>query len=206
MVKRLAWAGALSVALLSLVPVSPAAAGGGGAGCVGIPATYGNQTRIQLKEFCIFPTIARVPVGTTITWVNLDEMQHTVTGASVAWGSFKALNRMDEVSHRFTKSGVYPYYCMFHPGMVGTIVVGDAKGIGGASRTVGDVTSNGVGSNDAAKIGVDDVAKNVSKVGAKVRGSAAWPVAALGFAAAMGLVGFGVGRRIHPIHDQNGGS
>jgi len=201
MVKRFAWAGALSVALLWLMPVSPAAAGGGGGGCIGIPATHGTQTRIYLKEACIFPTIARVPVGATITWVNADEMQHTVTGASGAWGSYKALSQMEEVSHRFTKSGVYPYFCLFHPGMVGTIVVGNASGNGGATRTVGDVTGHGVGTNDASKLGVDDVTKTVqrttAKVGVKVRSSAAWPAAALGSAAATGLVGFGFGRRFH---------
>jgi len=208
MVRRMALAGAACIAIFAMVPMAPAAAGGGGAGCAGIPATYGNQTRILLKDFCIFPTMARVPVGATITWVNFDEMGHTITGAGGAWGSYKVLNRMDEVSHRFTKSGVYPYFCAFHPGMVGTVVVGDAKGNGGASRTVADVTGKGVGTNDSGKIGVDDVANTLkqttAKVGAKVRRSPAWPAAALGFSAATGLVGFGFGRRLHTSRDGNG--
>src|SRR5437899_4167435 len=116
--KRTALFGALAAMALSVLPLTAARAGGGG-GCVGIPATYGSQTRIYLKEACFLPTIARVPLGATITWVNADAMEHTVTGAGGAWGSYQALSQNAEISKRFTKSGVYPYFCLFHSGMVG---------------------------------------------------------------------------------------
>jgi hypothetical protein len=31
----------------------------------------------------------------------------------------------DTVSYRFQNSGVFPYFCLIHPGMVGAVVVGD---------------------------------------------------------------------------------
>ena len=36
------------------------------------------------------------------------------------------LKRGREATYAFAEAGVYPYVCTVHPGMVGTIVVGDA--------------------------------------------------------------------------------
>jgi hypothetical protein len=36
------------------------------------------------------------------------------------------------VTHAFDANGVYPYFCLFHPSMVGAIVVGDGSGAGAA--------------------------------------------------------------------------
>ena len=41
---------------------------------------------------------------------------------------FTKLHPGDSVSYRFTEEGVYPYACMLHPGMGGTVVVGDGSG------------------------------------------------------------------------------
>jgi len=46
------------------------------------------------------------------------------------------------VSYRFVRSGVYPYVCTYHPGMVGAVVVGDGTGLGavGTTTAAGPVT------------------------------------------------------------------
>jgi hypothetical protein len=59
-----------------------------------------------------------------------------VLGANGVWGSFSQLRGHHDVRYRFTRPGVYPYVCTFHPGMVGAIVVGGGAGHGEAVATV----------------------------------------------------------------------
>ena len=59
-----------------------------------------------------------VPVGTTVTWVNQDGVQHTTTSGTLdnptgVWDS-PLLSKGDTFSHTFTKAGVYPYFCRPH--------------------------------------------------------------------------------------------
>jgi plastocyanin len=89
--------------------------------------TTADATQIKLMPCAFGPTIAHVPVGATVTWVNGPDWAHLVTGANEEWGS-----RDDEiapnasVSYTFAKAGTYPYACALHRGMSGVIVVGDA--------------------------------------------------------------------------------
>jgi plastocyanin len=62
-----------------------------------------------------------VKAGTTVTWVNKDNTQHTSTSDSGLWDS-GILQTGQSFSHTFTSPGTYPYHCNVHP-MVGTIVV-----------------------------------------------------------------------------------
>jgi plastocyanin len=72
-------------------------------------------------------------VGTTVTWTNNDSQPHTVTSGSNGQPDNKfnsspnftpLLNPGQTFSFTFTESGEYPYYCMLHPNMVGTVSVG----------------------------------------------------------------------------------
>ena len=126
----------LGVAIAAVLLPNSARAGGGGA-CRGSPVTEEQGTTVEMQENCFTPTILRVQPGETVTWVNGDAVPHTVTGASLAWGDYTNLVEGESVSHRFTSSGVYPYYCLLHSGMIGTIVVGD-----GASAEVGGESSS----------------------------------------------------------------
>lgn len=126
----------LGVAIAAVLLPNSARAGGGGA-CRGSPVTEEQGTTVEMQENCFTPTILRVQPGETVTWVNGDAVPHTVTGASLAWGDYTNLVEGESVSHRFTSSGVYPYYCLLHSGMIGTIVVGD-----GASAEFGGESSS----------------------------------------------------------------
>jgi plastocyanin len=85
---------------------------------------------------CFAPTVLRTEPGQTVTFANLDQVGHTVLGANGSWGSFDLLHaRTGTVSYRFVRPGVYAYVCTYHPGMVGTIVVGNASGPGEAGVT-----------------------------------------------------------------------
>jgi hypothetical protein len=55
------------------------------------------------------------------------EFPHVVLGANATWGEYGRLGGGREVSYRFVSSGVYPYVCTYHPGMIGAVVVGNGK-------------------------------------------------------------------------------
>ena len=66
-------------------------------------------------------------VNNTVTWVNNDDVPHTVTATD---GSFNSgnMNAAQSWSHTFTAPGTYTYYCAYHSWMKGTIVVRAAPG------------------------------------------------------------------------------
>lgn len=74
-------------------------------------------------------TVIKIKAGTTVTWDNLSSAPHSVTSGTSAGpspDSFKSddlLNKAATYQVAFGKAGKYPYYCTFHPGMVGEIDV-----------------------------------------------------------------------------------
>lgn len=109
-----------------------APAGAGGGGCYPDPTQDATAGRLSGEagtariDLCAFqPTVLYVDEGAEVTWVNKDVFGHTVTGANVGWGSEEFLKQGDTITQHFTKEGVFPFYCLLHPGMVGTVVVGD---------------------------------------------------------------------------------
>lgn len=73
------------------------------------------------------PSPVKVKVGGTVTWTNDDSMPHTATSGkdSKPDGTFDSstLAQGKSFSFKFEKAGEYPYYCMIHPTMVGTVSV-----------------------------------------------------------------------------------
>jgi len=82
--------------------------------------------QIVINEYMYMPATLNVVTGTKVTWVNHDEVPHTVVDADKAFHS-AALDTDDTYSFTFTKPGTYHYFCTLHPKMVGTIVVADTK-------------------------------------------------------------------------------
>ena len=109
--------------VLALAPAGAATASGGG-GC-GEAVTDGSGTKVTIQGYCFSPTVLYAQPGDTVTWTNRDPATHNVAGANMAWGSFEQLRRKRSVSYEFPKAGVFSYVCSLHPGMVGTVVVGD---------------------------------------------------------------------------------
>jgi plastocyanin len=122
----------MTVGMLLLVGVTPEVVHASGGGGCGRAVTDDDGTRVNIHNFCFGPTILRVPEGETVTWVNKDDFPHVVLGANAAWGGYGKLRGGGEVSYRFVSSGVYPYVCTYHPGMIGAVVVGNGKPDGGA--------------------------------------------------------------------------
>ena len=82
--------------------------------------------QIAINEYMYMPATLNVIAGTKVTWVNHDEVPHTIVDTDKAFRS-AALDTDDTYSFTFTKPGTYHYFCTLHPKMVGTIVVADAK-------------------------------------------------------------------------------
>jgi plastocyanin len=87
----------------------------------------------EVTNECFIPSsISLKSAPAMVTFVNNDSAAHTSTagtpadGPSGAWDSSLIMNGS---SYSFTLSndGVYPYFCMVHPWMTGTIVVGDGN-------------------------------------------------------------------------------
>ncbi len=77
------------------------------------------------------PPLVEIAVGTTIRWTNHDMVAHTVTSgvsdglAGTPDGKFDSgfMDAGATWSHTFEEAGVFPYYCIPHPWMRGTLVV-----------------------------------------------------------------------------------
>lgn len=115
---------AISFLVMLLVPAAPALAGGG----CHMGVTQGIGDTVEMVDACFTPTNLKVEPGDTVTFVNTDDFVHNV--AANQWGHFEDLFQGDAFTATFAEEGVYPYACSYHPGMSGSIVVGDGDGAG----------------------------------------------------------------------------
>jgi plastocyanin len=84
------------------------------------------QLEVKIDNFTFGPQKLTVKVGDTVTWINQDDIPHTV----VSTGHFrsKALDTDDKYAFTFTTAGTFEYFCGLHPHMQGSIVVETATG------------------------------------------------------------------------------
>jgi|SRR5215467_9244096 len=64
-----------------------------------------------------------VAAGTRVTWVNHDDIPHTVVSEDLTTFRSKPLDTDDTFSFTFEKAGTYKYFCSIHPKMTATVVV-----------------------------------------------------------------------------------
>ena len=81
-----------------------------------------SDIEVKIDNFTFNPKQVTVKAGDSITWVNHDDIPHTVTSQTQAFRS-KALDTDDKFSFTFATPGTYSYFCALHPQMTGTIVV-----------------------------------------------------------------------------------
>jgi plastocyanin len=81
-------------------------------------------TEVKIDNFSFTPAVLTVPVGTTVTWTNRDDIPHTVVSADdPKMFKSKAMDTDEKFSYTFAKPGRYSYFCSVHPKMTGTIIV-----------------------------------------------------------------------------------
>ena len=90
------------------------------------PASAADM-EVKIDNFTFNPQTMTIKAGTTITWINEDDIPHTVAATTKAFKS-KALDTDDKFSFTFTTPGSYDYFCSLHPHMKASIVVEAATG------------------------------------------------------------------------------
>jgi plastocyanin len=83
---------------------------------------WAQDVNIGIREFMFEPKDLTVAVGTKVTWVNDDQIPHTVAETHKVFRS-AALDTNDSFSWVFNTPGEYDYFCALHPQMIGKIVV-----------------------------------------------------------------------------------
>ena len=80
------------------------------------------DAEIKIANFTFDPPILTMKAGTTVTWVNNDDIPHLVSEKD---GKFRssALDTGDKFSQTFSTAGTVEYFCAIHPHMTGKIVV-----------------------------------------------------------------------------------
>ena len=80
---------------------------------------------------CFIPSTVTIGVGETVTWENTDNAAHTATsghptdGPDGVWDTSLIMVN-GSFSITLDEAGTYPYFCMVHPWMIGTVIVGDS--------------------------------------------------------------------------------
>jgi plastocyanin len=77
---------------------------------------------VTIDNFTFAPKELTVAVGTTVKWVNHDDIPHMVVNADKVFRS-KALETDDAFSYTFATAGSFDYFCSLRPHMVGKIIV-----------------------------------------------------------------------------------
>lgn len=119
MKSKRAWMAGLAVPMVMVVAVLSA---GSGAAKANAQQASTKNVEIKIDNFSFAPGTLTVAVGTTVTWINHDDIPHTAVSTDGVFKS-KVMDTDEKFSYTFTKAGSYPYFCSIHPKMTGTIVV-----------------------------------------------------------------------------------
>lgn len=86
-----------------------------------MPAAYAEDYTIVIDKMKFGPVPATLHPGDTITWRNNDIFRHSATARDKSFDidlPSKAAVRME-----ITKAAKVDFFCKFHPGMKGTLVI-----------------------------------------------------------------------------------
>jgi plastocyanin len=97
------------------------------AGAFPVASAQATGAEVQIDQFTFAPHQVTVKAGTTVTWINDDDVPHTVASSTKLFKS-KTLDTKDRFSFTFTTPGTYEYFCSLHPHMTGAVVVEAAIG------------------------------------------------------------------------------
>ena len=88
----------------------------------GSPADQSEKPQVTIDNFSFSPAPLTVPAGTTVTWINRDDVPHNVVSTGKKFAS-PVLDTDEQFSYTFPDSGTYDYYCSIHPKMTGKVIV-----------------------------------------------------------------------------------
>ena len=121
MESKRAWIAGLAVPVMIVVALLSAGSGAVKANAQ-LQQAPAKNVEIKIDNFSFAPGTFTVAVGTTVTWINHDDIPHTAVSTDGVFKS-KVMDTDEKLSYTFTKAGSYPYFCSIHPKMTGTILV-----------------------------------------------------------------------------------
>jgi plastocyanin len=89
---------------------------------------------VHIDNFTFSPGEITIAPGTTVTWVNHDDIPHVVVDTGKAFRS-RVLDTDERFSFTFASPGAFTYFCSLHPHMTGHVTV-RAVEPGGASAAM----------------------------------------------------------------------
>jgi plastocyanin len=97
----------------------PAAAADTARSPAGVPT---GGTAVRVANLAFTPAELRVRAGTRVSWVNGDQLQHSVSADD---GSFDSglIDAGKSFERVFDRPGTYAYHCTPHPFMHGRVIV-----------------------------------------------------------------------------------
>ena len=79
-----------------------------------------------MSDMKFTPESITIPVGTSVTWHNVDSKTHTATANDNSWDTGD-MGTAASHSVMFSTPGTYKYHCKYHAalgiGMTGTVIV-----------------------------------------------------------------------------------
>ena len=81
-----------------------------------------STVEVTIDNFTFTPATVTIEPGTTVHWLNRDDIPHAVAAKSLAFKS-RALDTDDSFSQQFNEVGEIDYFCSLHPHMTGKVIV-----------------------------------------------------------------------------------
>jgi amicyanin len=92
------------------------------------PTTQPAAT-VTIDNFEFSPQEITIAAGQTVTWVNHDDVPHTVVSQPpVRLLRSHPLDTDETYSYTFSQAGTYDYYCTIHTHMTGRVIVKPVEG------------------------------------------------------------------------------
>ena len=87
-----------------------------------VSPAFAADAEVKIANFTFDPPVLTVKAGTTVTWVNGDDIPHVIAEKD---GKFRssALDTDDSFSQSFATAETVEYFCAIHPHMTGKIIV-----------------------------------------------------------------------------------
>lgn len=80
--------------------------------------------QVSIDNFSFGMATLTIKAGTSVTWVNKDDVPHTVVSSDKPrLFASPPLDTDEKFSYTFAKPGTYAYFCSIHPKMTAKVVV-----------------------------------------------------------------------------------
>ena len=90
---------------------------------VGAQEAEAAQHKVRIQSMRFSPSTLKVKVGDTVVFENRDSLDHTATALDDSWDTGNLGSRKSGAI-TFATKGEFKYFCRWHKGMRGKIIVG----------------------------------------------------------------------------------